>query len=50
LDSLALFAQDFEKVMWLQALAVLAGYLIPGHLANYQFRKLRKAEKATARV
>jgi hypothetical protein len=46
----ALFAQDFEKVMWLQALAVLAGYLIPGHLANYQFRKLRREEKATARV
>jgi hypothetical protein len=46
----ALFAQDFEKVMWLQALAVMAGYLIPGHLANYQFRKLRREEKATARV
>jgi hypothetical protein len=46
----ALFSQDFERVMILQALAVLAGYIIPGHLANREFKKVRKAEKAVARV
>jgi hypothetical protein len=46
----ALFSQDFERVMILQALAVLAGYIIPGHLANREFKKIRREEKAVARV
>lgn len=50
LGFVALFARDFEQVMILQALAVLAGYIIPGHLANREFRKLRRADKAVARV
>lgn len=46
----ALFAQDFQKVMLLQALAVLVGYIIPGHMANYEFNKLRREDKAKERV
>jgi len=46
----ALFVQDFEMVMILQALAVLAGYIIPGHLANREFHKERRADKAVERV
>lgn len=46
----ALFSQDFSQVMILQALAVLAGYIIPGHLANREFRRLKREEKAVARV
>jgi hypothetical protein len=38
----ALFSRSFEQVMWMQALAVLAGYIIPGHLANRDFKKIRK--------
>lgn len=41
----ALFVQDFEKVMLLQALAVLAGYIIPGYMANHEFKKLKREEK-----
>jgi hypothetical protein len=46
----ALFVHEIEVVMVMQALAVLAGYIIPGHLANREFRKLRRAEKAVPRV
>lgn len=46
----ALFALDFEKVMWLQAGAVLAGYIIPGHLANREFKRIKREEKAVVRV
>jgi hypothetical protein len=46
----ALFALDFEKVMWLQAGAVLAGYIIPGHLANREFNRIKREEKAVVRV
>lgn len=46
----ALFIQDFEKVMLLQALAVLVGYIIPGHLANIEFKKLKREDKAIGRV
>jgi hypothetical protein len=35
----ALFAHTFETVMLLNATAVLCGYVIPGHIANIQFRK-----------
>lgn len=46
----ALFSGDFEQVMLLQALAVLAGYIIPGHLANREFKKLKRMDKALERV
>lgn len=47
---MALFSQDFEQVMTLQALAVLAGYIIPGHLANREFKRVQRADKAVERV
>jgi hypothetical protein len=47
---IALFANNFEVVMWMQAAAVLAGYIVPGHLANREFKKVRREEKAVARV
>ncbi len=40
----AIFANDFEVVMWLHALAALVGYIIPGIMANKEFRKTRKEE------
>lgn len=46
---IGLVARDFEWVMVCQAFAVLAGYIVPGHLANKEFRRI-KAEKAVARV
>jgi hypothetical protein len=47
---IALFAMDFEVVMWMQALAVLSGYIVPGHLANKEFKKVRREDKAVVRV
>lgn len=41
----ALFMNDFEKVMLLHAAAVLCGYIIPGHIANREFNKLRSKDK-----
>jgi hypothetical protein len=41
----ALFLNDFEKVMALHALAVLCGYIIPGHIANREFNKLHSKDK-----
>ena len=38
---IALFQTDFEVVMLLHAAAVLSGYIIPGHIANKEFKKLR---------
>jgi hypothetical protein len=35
----ALFVKTFEWVMIMHALAVLFGYIIPGHLANIAFKK-----------
>lgn len=40
----ALFMKSFESVMLLHALAVLAGYIIPGHIANNEFKKLNRKE------
>ena len=40
----ALFTKTFEQVMLLHALAVLAGYIIPGHIANREFKKLHSKE------
>jgi len=37
----ALWQTDFKVVMLLHAGAVLAGYIIPGHMANREFKKLR---------
>ena len=46
----AMFVKTFEQVMILHAIAVLAGYIIPGHIANREFKKLRKADKGIERV
>lgn len=40
----ALFMKTFEQVMLLHALAVFAGYIIPGYIAKREFKKLRRAE------
>jgi hypothetical protein len=39
----SLFMLDFKTVMLLHALAVLCGYIIPGHLANKAFKKVHPA-------
>ncbi|HEY1022630.1 MAG TPA: hypothetical protein VGE06_09990 [Flavisolibacter sp.] len=46
----ALFVQDFEKVMLLHALAVFAGYILPGHIANREFNRIKREERVTERV
>jgi hypothetical protein len=46
----ALFMKTFEQVMLLHALAVLAGYIIPGHIANKEFKKLHRKENVPERV
>jgi hypothetical protein len=46
----ALFMKTFEQVMFLHALAVLAGYTIPGHIANMEFKKLHRKENVPERV
>ena len=38
----SLFADDFKQVMLLHAAAVLCGYIIPGHIANMEFRKINR--------
>lgn len=38
---IALFQTDFKLVMLLHAAAVLCGYIIPGHIANREFKKLK---------
>ncbi len=40
-----LFVRNFEYTMMLHGAAVLIGYIIPGHLANNEFNKLRRKEK-----
>ena len=45
---IALFTNHFEQVMLLHALAALVGYIIPGTIANREFKKSRK--EAEARV
>lgn len=37
----SLFADSFSTTMLLHAAAVLCGYIIPGHLANQEFRKIK---------
>jgi hypothetical protein len=41
----SLFVNTFDKVMLLYAAAVLCGYIIPGHLANNEFRKTQRARR-----
>lgn len=41
-----IFANTFEQVMYFHAAAVLAGYIIPGHLANNEFKKVHRKDKA----
>jgi hypothetical protein len=36
----ALFVNRFETVMILHGIGVLCGYIIPGHIANYEFKML----------
>jgi hypothetical protein len=42
----ALFTNDYEKVMLLHAAAVLCGYIIPGYIANREFKKTHSKDKA----
>lgn len=37
---IALFQTDFRSVMLLHAAAVISGYIIPGYIANREFKKL----------
>ena len=37
----SLFVQNFEHTMLLHAGAVLCGYIIPGHIANKEFNKIK---------
>lgn len=38
-----LFIEDFQQIMLLHAVAVLVGYIIPGHIANREFKKVNRA-------
>ena len=40
----ALFVNTFQWVMVMHALAALFGYIVPGHIANNEFRKLHRKE------
>ena len=46
----SLFMKGFEQVMLLHAAAVLVGYIIPGHIANNEFRKLHQRNKVEESV
>ena len=35
---------EFQLAMLVHAIAVVVGYIIPGHLANKEFRKLHRKE------
>jgi hypothetical protein len=41
----AMFVNQFQYVMLLHALAVLCGYIIPGYIANNEFKKLHRKDK-----
>ena len=36
---------EFQMIMLVHALAVLVGYIIPGHLANKEFKKLHRKDE-----
>ena len=38
----AMFVKSFEWVMLLHAAAVVVGYIIPGYIAYYEFRKIKR--------
>lgn len=38
----ALYVNDFQWTMLLHGLAVLCGYIIPGHIANNEFKKIHR--------
>ncbi|ANE52276.1 hypothetical protein [Flavisolibacter tropicus] len=38
----SLFIREFQWIMLLHGVAVLCGYIIPGHLANVEFNKIQK--------
>jgi len=40
-----LFVETFDWTMVLHATAVLLGYIIPGHLANIEFKKIHEQKK-----
>ena len=42
--------ERFQWVMLFHALAVLCGYIIPGHIANKEFKKLHKKGNINQRV
>jgi hypothetical protein len=46
----ALFVNSFEWVMVMHALGVLFGYIIPGHIAYKEFRKLHRGENIVQSV
>lgn len=46
----ALFVKTFEWVMILHAAAVLCGYIIPGHIANKEFKRIHGGSKVAKRV
>ena len=46
----SLFMRSFEQVMLLHAAAVLVGYIIPGHIANNEFRKMHQRNKVVESV
>lgn len=41
----ALFVKTFELVMVMHALAALCGYIIPGYIANKEFKKIHSKDK-----
>jgi len=46
----ALFSRSFELVMFMHALGVLSGYIIPGHIARREFKALHRKEKLAESV
>jgi hypothetical protein len=37
-----LFFEDFRWIMLLHSIAVMVGYIIPGHIANREFKKVNR--------
>jgi hypothetical protein len=44
----ALFVKTFDWIMVIHAAAVLCGYIIPGHIANMEFRKIKSLAKISS--
>ncbi len=43
----SLFVSSFEHTMLLHAAAVMCGYIIPGHIANNEFKKVNQQKSRT---